>query len=988
MTQSDPGARQELALILAVSDVLHDETGGVLHDRIGRALGEIAIALVAELVVLRTPDDDGQHLVVQAVGGVLAPGLDAQVHVPVGEGLPGTAFTGGRPLVVTDLALEAEWQPDLVHAGIRAVVAVPFQSRNRGVGVLTVSSIRVGHFTPRHVLLLTEVVDRIGTFLESARLRGERDLRILELEALMQMTDILAHDGALDEKTRRVLDLVADLSDAMEVVLRVPDEDAGGFRLVATSTNIREPSPVPVVPFDQGLLAEARRTGKPVVSMDYRASGAISAVLQQRADQIGIRAIAVLPIFRGTQLYATLGIFSRQMGHFTSERIRLLAAIADGVGVVLADARIRERERAESEARLALANIARILGGAGALQSKAGEALGELVRITGADWATLRSPNDDGATMRLVAVAGDIEAPEVLPAKLGLYGAAIAAKGPVRSDVYAEDPRAVEVALDHGAASAIAAPALLDNHLVAVALVASREARHFTDRHVEILSTVADRLGGLIDDARLRESEHRASRANSALVTMATILSEDLTFQQKVNRTLDALTEAIGADWAAFRVPTEDGANLRLVGSSGPEAPPETIPVGAGISGVALGERRVVLSQHYDTDERRLPDVAALTPRSVIAAPVTSGDRSLGVIILASRADGHFGDGDAIMLAAFANGFGTLLDGARLREAQIVESEGRALLVTTSRILASSAPLEQKSRHLVEEVARIMDATSVVLRVPTADGLSLDLLASHPAVTIHGSVMPTETGVMGAALRDGRLVRWDRYAEEAGAPPLAVTSGIRSAMATPVDAGGRTIGVIAVLSNEEARFGERESRLLDDLSDGLGVLLEDARIRQEEQERREEAETLLDLSVALAGSGGFRNRMDAAIAGLSAKLDNADIFVRAIDEDGERAHLIAATGLFRDRPQTVLLSSHQPIVDVLASGEALVVNDYATDPLPQGDDISRLGLGSAAYVPIVASGRAAGILVIASPLARHFDPRRLRLLRAVASNLA
>jgi PAS domain S-box-containing protein len=166
-----------------------------------------------------------------------------------------------------------------------------------------------------------------------------------ELKALFAVASILAQPGSFEDKATRVLDELARVAQADRVFLRLSDEQAGGLRLVASvGPGMKDTQPMSVVPYGKLLAGRAFERGEPVIVNDYASySGADPAWAAG-----GVRSSGALPVRSGGAIVGTLGFNSASLGHFTPERVRLLSAIADGMGALLENARLTEAVR-ESE---------------------------------------------------------------------------------------------------------------------------------------------------------------------------------------------------------------------------------------------------------------------------------------------------------------------------------------------------------------------------------------------------------------------------------------------------------------------------------------------------------------------------------------------------------------------------------------------------------------------------------------------------------------
>jgi len=164
-------------------------------------------------------------------------------------------------------------------------------------------------------------------------------LRTEELEALFNIASTLAQPGTFEERYKGVLKELARVSETQRVILRVPDEEKQGLRLVAAAgSEINGVPPRKLIPYGQSISGQTFQTGEPFITNDYPSDPrAMPAIVEY-----GVKSEAVLPIKSGGEVLAVAILTSREAGHFTPERVRLLTAIGDGLGVLMENARLQE----------------------------------------------------------------------------------------------------------------------------------------------------------------------------------------------------------------------------------------------------------------------------------------------------------------------------------------------------------------------------------------------------------------------------------------------------------------------------------------------------------------------------------------------------------------------------------------------------------------------------------------------------------------------
>ena len=137
--------------------------------------------------------------------------LAANLRVPLGQGISGTAAATGHPVRVGDTLHD----PRYIHAvdDVRSELAVPLMLRGKCIGVLDIQSQHPEYFTREQQNILTLLASRLAVAIENARLfervRAQADTLLLLNEVGRETSSILDVEELLRraaEQTKRVID--------------------------------------------------------------------------------------------------------------------------------------------------------------------------------------------------------------------------------------------------------------------------------------------------------------------------------------------------------------------------------------------------------------------------------------------------------------------------------------------------------------------------------------------------------------------------------------------------------------------------------------------------------------------------------------------------------------------------------------------------------------------------------------------------------------
>src|SRR6185295_17358004 len=124
------------------------------------------------------------------------------------------------------------------------------------------------------------------------------------------------------------------------------------------------------------------------------------------------------------------------------------------------------------------------------------------------------------------------------------------------------------------------------------------------------------------------------------------------------------------------------------------------------------------------------------------------------------------------------------------------------------------------------------------------DALCLSVISGEDNVDVAvGYQLPLQQSVSNVVLQSGQPLRVaDARQEPRANADLVWRLQARSLIIVPLISGGKTLGSISVINKSAGPFTADDERVLSLLASGAVIGLENARLYQEEQDRRREAE--------------------------------------------------------------------------------------------------------------------------------------------------
>jgi sigma-B regulation protein RsbU (phosphoserine phosphatase) len=269
--------------------------------------------------------------------------LAANLIIPVGQGITGTAAATGHAVRVSDVTKD----PRYINAidTVRSELAVPLMLQGKCVGVLDIQSNRPNYFTKDQQSILTLLASRLAVAIENARLfervRAQAETLLLLNEVSREMSSILDVEELLRraaEQTKRVIDyqiLSIMLYDEEQQIFRHRLDVKHGQRLQG---KLR-------VAASEGIVGAAATLKEPVLVPDVTVDPRYLLVNPETRSELAI------PMLHKGRIIGVLDLESPQQNAFTQDHVQTLSILAANLAVSLENARLYEQV-ARDEARL------------------------------------------------------------------------------------------------------------------------------------------------------------------------------------------------------------------------------------------------------------------------------------------------------------------------------------------------------------------------------------------------------------------------------------------------------------------------------------------------------------------------------------------------------------------------------------------------------------------------------------------------------------
>ncbi|HID87361.1 MAG TPA: GAF domain-containing protein, partial [Anaerolineae bacterium] len=569
-----------------------------------------------------------------------------------------------------------------------------------------------------------------------------------------------------------------------------------------------------------------------------------------------------VPMMMGDRLVGVICVQAYRSHAYGEEEQLLLSTIADQVAVAVENARLYEETKRHAEEMTALhetmlditaqlemrrlldAIIARasdLLGATGGLVFLHDPAREELVAVTchnlERDYTGLTFEVGEGVAGR-VFQTGE-------PLIIDDYRTWVG-KSPQVDDAYAR--------------SVMGVPLRWQERVIGVLdIVDNVRAGAFDEQDLQLLMLFADQAAIAIENARLFEETRWRARQLQALTETGLAIGSTLSLDEVLQVALERLGRVVPYDTVSLWL--REGELMRIRAVQGFESPEEHIGLTIAIQEDPLSQeilhtRRPIVIADAQQDERfrGLADTGWV--RSWLGVPLLSKGEVIGLLTINEREPGLYTEAMAELALAFANQAAIAIENAWLYEAEQERRDLAESLAEATAALTATLDFDQVLDRILEQVSRVIpnDAANIMLvegdQVRIARWRGYERFGMEEFVSTLLFHIPEVANLQQMVESKEPMVIPDTAAYP-GWVRLPETEWLRSYAAAPIIVRGEVIGFLNVDSATPGFFTQAHAAALRAFADHAAAAIENARLYEAEQRRRQDAEALREAALAL-----------------------------------------------------------------------------------------------------------------------------------------
>ncbi len=545
-------------------------------------------------------------------------------------------------------------------------------------------------------------------------------------------------------------------------------------------------------------------------------------------------------------------------------------------------------------------------------------------------------------------------------------------------------------------------PMMLGNRSIGVIAIESYTDEHAFDFHARnLLTSIASQASVAIENARLFQE---ASKRNQELGTLNEIIgsaSASLDLKELLKNVLEKVIPVAGFDGGLITMFNQKRGELeRIVRTGLPGEPPPDPAEGLENSLCAAVFESKSAMVIEDLRRGAPVDVSGEIEAgflSYLGVPLEARGQTLGTLCGFRHQAGAWGKNTLPILQTIGRQIGAAIENAYLFSQVQLRAEEMAALNDLGRALASRLSLDQVLDEVYRGVSRLLDTTNFYIAIHDAEKNENVFLLNVTESQIDGQItrLPAGKGITGYIIqnRASVLIKEDvlGWLNEHGIE--SVGEPAKSWLGVPILLGDQILGALAVQNyTTPYAYDEHDQYLLSAIGNQASIAIQNARLFEAEQHRREIADALSEMAKLVSATLDITQIANILLDQVAKLITYRSACIQSIKQ-GKRS-VIGGRGIDLNATTTegaALLwrpVAEDPLISkIVASRQPIVIPDTYQDPnwtVTTDTQHVRSWIGC----PLLAGEEVLGILTLDSDKPDAYNEELGRLVSAFAAQAA
>ncbi len=414
---------------------------------------------------------------------------------------------------------------------------------------------------------------------------------------------------------------------------------------------------------------------------------------------------------------------------------------------------------------------------------------------------------------------------------------------------------------------------------------------------------------------------------------------------------------------------------------------PKSYPLTHGLTGKAASTQKSIRADDVHQHPEYIASNAAI--RSELCVPIKVIDHVLGVINVESVRTAYFTAADERLLSTIATQLATAIQKLQSFEE---EQKKRNIAETLQKItvtLTNSRDPSKAIEAILSELSNVIEFTSASIQLLRGDHLVIvggrgDLVIKKEK----DRIFPYPGENPNTYILDKKHPYIINNAQEENYQDFKDMPGIRSWLGVPLIAKERPIGILTLDSDKVNHFTQDDVDLVTVFAHSAALALENAQLFNAEQTRRQEAETLREIALALTSTLDLKGAIQQILEQLNRVLPYDSASVQVLK--GNELIIIGARGL--DNAEEIMklrfpIPGDNPNTKVIQQKSVVILHDAQREHAPFREELHKQ-THSWMGIPMIFREKVIGMLAVDSKEKNRFNMASAETAQAFATQAA
>lgn len=457
--------------------------------------------------------------------------------------------------------------------------------------------------------------------------------------------------------------------------------------------------------------------------------------------------------------------------------------------------------------------------------------------------------------------------------------------------------------------SEMAIPLITSNQVLGVLHLQSRQPNEYNLTDLYRLQPIANQLAATLDNARLLEERDRRMAELATFNQIGMVMAEQRDLETILSNTVHRVKSLLQVEGVSLLLLENDQLHFATAaGQVAEDLKAFTLTRGQGIAWSAVETQHTVRVDNVHDDPRHFKDIDSaieFSTHSLLAVPIQTPERTLGVLEVMNRIDGQlFSRDDEVTLEFIVSSVAIAIENARLIS-QIQHQIDRISGLLAASHALSTLNLQDILDTIVRKAGDLLEAEHTVVYLVDDAMRQLRATASHSVGDMKNMPTPPfgfEEGTIGWVHRHKQPLKINNIQEDTRFIQMTPQSRlIVNLVAVPLLVKAEVIGVLEATHKISGKdFTREDETLLSAFASQAAIALYNARLYQETQQQVKALTILTKTSEAITKTRTLDQLLDIVLDSMLSIIGAEVGNIILTDPQNQTLHIEASRGLASD----------------------------------------------------------------------------------------